>query len=1212
MIKSLLSYAIYSFLFLSVVSPSFGQGKFQLNGEATAISGVENYRLTPAQNSKFGSIWHRKMSDLSKDFEIKAWMYFGTNTGGADGITFSFQNQCTSVGSIGGSIGMGGVNPSLIVEFDTYRNSDFGDPVADHIGILKNGNASHNTHGLAGPVSMQANNNHVKTGWEWEVTIKWTASTKKLTVFFAGVERLTYTGDIVNEIFGGNPYVYWGFTASTGGLNNDHRVRIENFPTNEVKLNDGIICQGDTLQPILPGGTSYTWTPNTHISNSTVYNPKLYPPVDTKYIVEIKDACNNTQKDSIFVTVKPLPVISLSDFAPVCNNVSAFALTGGTPAGGSYSGTGVNNGEFNPATAGTGSHNITYTITGENGCQNKATKAIEVKQTTDASLSDLGPICINAPELTLAGGSPSGGVYSGTGVSDGKFNPATAGIGNHTITYKYTNTDNCVSEASKSIMVNGKPNPTISAPEGSVICSGNAITLSAGSASTIKYEWIKDNSSVSTLDAANNQFTATAGGSYKVRAVDNNGCEETSSELIVTTGTSPTADINSNATEFCPGDQITLTTSKQDGESVKWLRNNVEIAGESGLTYSTGIAGAYTVEITAADGCKTRSSAITLTQKAAAVATLSSAAPAFCPGANSITLTANNVSNATYTWYKDDQEITIPNASQYSATATGSYKVKVTLENGCHKTSDAVVLVTGTAPTASISSSANAFCQGSSLAITAEAVSGATYNWFRGGVKVAGPSSSNTYNTNEGGEIYAQVISNLGCSANSNSLNITKNALPAASISAPLTTICSGSSVTISANVISGATYEWFRNNNSLGTPTVDANTHAASIAGTYKVRINNGCVNSSNEITLNVSNAPSAAGSISGSTSFCAGADGNTYSIPAVTGATNYVWEISPANKATIKSGQGTRTITVDFTNSSVTLKVTPKNACGEGASSSQSITLETGFMCSTGQVSFAAYPTNTCQGSTVTFYNYTSNPPMNATLKWNFGAGANPATGTGNGPHNVTYSSSGNKTVIAEYIDNFGNFPVASTTKTDYIVISGSVNTSVITGPSNITDCSGSETYSVTNTTGSSYNWTATGGASILSGNGTNSVVVKFNNSASTISVTETNSSGCVGTAKTINVSCPTGIADASLNALKVYPNPSSGIVNLDISFEKAESFRLKVYDMNGQLVFSKEGMVSGDYNEQVDLSDLSKGLYSVNLITDSKKISKTFMLK
>ncbi len=50
-------------------------------------------------------------------------------------------------------------------------------------------------------------------------------------------------------------------------------------------------------------------------------------------------------------------------------------------------------------------------------------------------------VCINAGGQTLAGGSPTGGVYSGNGVTDGIFYPAVANLGTHTITYTYTDSE---------------------------------------------------------------------------------------------------------------------------------------------------------------------------------------------------------------------------------------------------------------------------------------------------------------------------------------------------------------------------------------------------------------------------------------------------------------------------------------------------------------------------------------------------------------------------------------------------------------------------------------------------------------------------------------------------------------------------------------------------------------------------------------------------
>ena len=37
-------------------------------------------------------------------------------------------------------------------------------------------------------------------------------------VEYEGDQLISYQGDIINDIFGGNPNVFWGFSGSTGAL----------------------------------------------------------------------------------------------------------------------------------------------------------------------------------------------------------------------------------------------------------------------------------------------------------------------------------------------------------------------------------------------------------------------------------------------------------------------------------------------------------------------------------------------------------------------------------------------------------------------------------------------------------------------------------------------------------------------------------------------------------------------------------------------------------------------------------------------------------------------------------------------------------------------------------------------------------------------------------------------------------------------------------
>jgi hypothetical protein len=55
---------------------------------------------------------------------------------------------------------------------------------------------------------------------------------------------------------------------------------------------------------------------------------------------------------------------------------------------------------------------------------------------------------LNSPQQTLSGGTPAGGIYSGTGISGGTFLPGALAIGNYTVTYRFTDANGCSSSAS--------------------------------------------------------------------------------------------------------------------------------------------------------------------------------------------------------------------------------------------------------------------------------------------------------------------------------------------------------------------------------------------------------------------------------------------------------------------------------------------------------------------------------------------------------------------------------------------------------------------------------------------------------------------------------------------------------------------------------------------------------------------------------------------
>jgi PKD repeat protein len=83
-----------------------------------------------------------------------------------------------------------------------------------------------------------------------------------------------------------------------------------------------------------------------------------------------------------FITVNTLPEVTFGAIEDQCINYPAFMLTQGSPEGGTYSGPGVVDNTFDPALAGTGTHTLTYTVTGENGCVNSADQTVVVDACT--------------------------------------------------------------------------------------------------------------------------------------------------------------------------------------------------------------------------------------------------------------------------------------------------------------------------------------------------------------------------------------------------------------------------------------------------------------------------------------------------------------------------------------------------------------------------------------------------------------------------------------------------------------------------------------------------------------------------------------------------------------------------------------------------------------------------------------------------------------
>ena len=123
----------------------------------------------------------------------------------------------------------------------------------------------------------------------------------------------------------------------------------------------------------------------------------------------------------------------------------------------------------------------TYTVTGKNsdGCYAESKITILVNPLPIVSFSTQNSICLNNLPLSLTGGLPLGGIYSGNGVNGGQFFPSATGSGTFPLTYTFTNENGCTNNSQTSIRVHSTPGVILSSIPN--LCANESpITLSNG------------------------------------------------------------------------------------------------------------------------------------------------------------------------------------------------------------------------------------------------------------------------------------------------------------------------------------------------------------------------------------------------------------------------------------------------------------------------------------------------------------------------------------------------------------------------------------------------------------------------------------------------------------------------------------------------------------------------------------------------------------
>jgi hypothetical protein len=355
-----------------------------------------------------------------------------------------------------------------------------------------------------------------------------------------------------------------------------------------------------------------------------------------------------------------------------------------------------------------------------------------------------------------------------------------------------------------------------------------------------------------------------------------------------------------------------------------------------------------------------------------------------------------------------------------------------------------------------------------------------------------------------------------------------------------------------------------------------------------------NGCIATASVVVGSSGTQVSSPGSINGPAGVCRDQSGVVFTISSVPGAVAYSW-ILPAGASGFSNSTS---ISVNFNNTynGGFICVKAIGSCGISSSSCINVSYINSKP-NTPQVTIK--PPNHCPDAILDYA--VGQIPLATNYTWTSTGGLTIVSGQGTSAVQVKAPSGFTSGQISITATNCKGKSGKRTIK-----VTGLPEPTPTINGSNSVCKSQIKTYStgpVANAT--SYIWSISGGGIITSGQGTTNITIDFNSSVSTsavVMITANNACGSSSRTKnvSVNLNCKTyenEQNDLSINEndILVYPNPSSGKINISFSLEKSTILSVDVTDILGNIVY--HNIIDGlkNYNRfDIDLSNLSKGIY------------------
>lgn len=418
---------------------------------------------------------------------------------------------------------------------------------------------------------------------------------------------------------------------------------------------------------------------------------------------------------------------------------------------------------------------------------------------------------------------------------------------------------------------NGLPLPysqaTVNCEESITMCIPAVLTDTFSTSIT----WYKDNVVIPGANSASLQSTGP--GVYKYEL--GNGCgSATSPEVTLNQVPAKPGFTQSPPGKICSNSDVTFNVNNPSPLGIySWEIDNGggygNVAFGNSYTHTVGPIGDLKIRVTElVNGCFVSSDPDTVEIELNIPQVASGGVSSFC-GGESVLLTVNAglpSSNFAYQWYRNGSPIAGATGNSHLTKKGGSYYAEATAQCG---TRQSMVLPITKYPAPVVSVTANGsteICKTDSVQLLGAVSGNGPFNlqWKKYGNDVIGATNQGLYVKTRGK--YKLLVTDVnGCARASNTVVVTINPLPLASITAngPVS-FCDGGSVLLTANSGQGYTYQW-KNYNTL-LPGQTNQSYTATFSGKFKCLVSDsiGCVRASNAIFTFSFPCPSREGGLS------------------------------------------------------------------------------------------------------------------------------------------------------------------------------------------------------------------------------------------------------------------------------------------------------------------------------------------------------------